>query len=36
MVSVLDIKMLRDLWSMRLQVLSIALLVAAGVAVFMM
>ena len=36
MVNVLDIKVLRDLWSMRLQVLSIALLVAAGVAVFVM
>jgi len=35
-VNVLDIKVLRDLWSMRLQVLSIALLVAAGVAVFVM
>lgn len=36
MVNVLDIKVLRDLWSMRLQVLSIAMLVAAGVAVFVM
>ena len=36
MVNVLDIKVLRDLWSMRLQVLSIALLIAAGVAVFVM
>ena len=36
MVNVLDIKVLRELWSMRLQVLSIALLVAAGVAVFVM
>ncbi|MDG4893566.1 ABC transporter permease [Mesorhizobium sp. WSM4976] len=36
MVSVLDIKVLRDIWSMRLQVLSIAMLVAAGVAVFVM
>ncbi|MFA6156556.1 ABC transporter permease [Mesorhizobium sp.] len=36
MVNVLDIKVARDLWSMRLQVLSIALLVAAGVAVFVM
>ncbi|MFU0504623.1 ABC transporter permease [Pseudaminobacter sp. NGMCC 1.201702] len=35
-MNVLDIKVLRDLWSMRLQVLSIALLVAAGVAVFVM
>jgi putative ABC transport system permease protein len=35
-VTVLDIKVLRDLWSMRLQDLSIALLVAAGVAVFVM
>lgn len=36
MVSVLDIKVLRDLWSMWLQVLSIAMLIAAGVAVFVM
>jgi putative ABC transport system permease protein len=36
MVDVLDIKVVRDLWSLRLQVLSIALLVAAGVAVFVM
>lgn len=36
MVSVLDIKALRDLWSMRLQVLSISMLIAAGVAVFVM
>lgn len=36
MVNVLDIKVARDLWSTRLQVLSIALLVTAGVAVLVM
>lgn len=36
MVSVLDIKVLRDLWTMRMQVLSIALLIAAGIAIFVM
>lgn len=36
MVDVLDIKVARDLWSMRLQVASIAMLIAAGVAVFVM
>jgi putative ABC transport system permease protein len=35
-VSVLDIKAVRDLWAMRTQVLSIALLVAAGIAVLVM
>jgi len=35
-VSVLDIKVMRDLWSMRTQVLSIALLIASGVAIFVM
>jgi putative ABC transport system permease protein len=35
-VSVLDIKMMRDLWALRTQVLSIALLIAAGIAVFVM
>lgn len=36
MVNVLDIKVMRDLWAMRTQVLSIALLIAAGIAVFVM
>lgn len=36
MVDILDIKVARDLWSMRLQVTSIAMLIAAGVAVFVM
>lgn len=36
MVNVLDIKVLRDLWAMRTQVLSIALLIAAGLAVLVM
>lgn len=36
MVNVLDIKVLRDLWSMRTQVLSISLLIAAGLAVLVM
>jgi putative ABC transport system permease protein len=36
MVNVLDIKVLRDLWTMRTQVLSIALLIAAGLAVLVM
>ncbi|MGI9410253.1 MAG: ABC transporter permease [Hyphomicrobiaceae bacterium] len=36
MVNVLDIKVLRDLWSMRTQVASIALLIAAAVAVLVM
>ena len=36
MVNVLDIKVLRDLRQMRLQVLTIAMLIAAGVAVFVM
>lgn len=36
MVNVLDIKVMRDLWSMRTQVLSIALLIASGIAVFVM
>lgn len=36
MVAVLDIKLVRDLWVMRLQVLSIVVLIAAGVAVFVM
>jgi putative ABC transport system permease protein len=35
-VNVLDIKVVRDLWAMRTQVLSIALLIAAGVAVLVM
>jgi putative ABC transport system permease protein len=35
-VNVLDIKVMRDLWSMRTQVLSIALLIAAGIAVLVM
>jgi putative ABC transport system permease protein len=35
-VNVLDLKMLRDLWSMRTQVVSIALLIAAGIAVLVM
>jgi putative ABC transport system permease protein len=35
-VSVLDIKLVRDLWTMRTQVVSIALLIAAGVAVLVM
>jgi putative ABC transport system permease protein len=35
-VNVLDIKVVRDLWGMRTQVLSIALLVAAGIAVLVM
>lgn len=33
---VLDIKVMRDVWSMRTQVLSIALLIASGVAIFVM
>ena len=36
MVSVLDLKVIRDLWAMRTQVLSIALLIASGIAVFVM
>ena len=36
MVNVLDLKVMRDLWSMRTQVLSIALLIASGIAVFVM
>jgi putative ABC transport system permease protein len=36
MVNVLDIKVMRDLWTMRTQVLSIALLIAAGLAVLVM
>ena len=36
MVNVLDVKVFRDLWSMRTQVLSIALLIAAGIAVLVM
>ncbi len=36
MVNVLDIKVMRDLWGMRTQVLSIALLIAAGIAVLVM
>ena len=36
MVTVLDIKMMRDLWSLRAQVLSIALLIASGIAVLVM
>lgn len=36
MVSALDIKVVRDLWAMRTQVLSIALLIAAGIAVLVM
>ena len=36
MVRVLDIKVMRDLWSMRTQVLSIALLIGSGVAIFVM
>lgn len=36
MVNVLDIKVVRDLWTLRTQVLSIALLIAAGVAVLVM
>jgi len=35
-VNVLDLKTLRDLWSMRTQVMSIALLIAAGIAVLVM
>jgi putative ABC transport system permease protein len=35
-VNVLDLKVMRDLWSMRTQVLTIALLIAAGIAVFVM
>lgn len=35
-MSVLNIKVKRDLWSMRTQVLSIALLIASGVAIFVM
>jgi putative ABC transport system permease protein len=35
-VNVLDIKVVRDLWAMRTQVLSIALLIAAGIGVFVM
>ena len=36
MVNVLDLKVVRDLWTMRTQVLSIALLIASGIAVFVM
>lgn len=36
MVNVLDIKLVRDLWTMRTQVVSIALLIAAGIAVLVM
>lgn len=36
MVNELDKKLVRDLWSMRTQVLSIALLIAAGIAVLVM
>ncbi len=36
MVRVLDIKVMRDLWSMRTQVLSVALLIASGVSIFVM
>jgi putative ABC transport system permease protein len=36
LVNVLDIKVMRDLWAMRTQVLSIALLIAAGIAVLVM
>src|SRR3974390_2505909 len=36
MVSTLDFKLLRDLWNLKAQVLSIAVLIAAGVAVFVM
>lgn len=35
-MNILDIKVMRDLWSMRTQVLSIALLIASGIAVFVM
>jgi putative ABC transport system permease protein len=35
-VNVLDIKVARDLWAMRTQVLSISLLIAAGIAVLVM
>ncbi len=35
-ISMLDLKAVRDLWTMRAQVATIALLVAAGVAVFVM
>jgi putative ABC transport system permease protein len=35
-VNVLDIKLVRDLWTMRTQVVSIALLIAAGIAVLVM
>jgi putative ABC transport system permease protein len=35
-VNVLDIKVVRDLWAVRTQVLSIALLIAAGIAVLVM
>ena len=35
-MNVLDIKVMRDLWAMRTQVLSIALLIAAGIAVLVM
>jgi putative ABC transport system permease protein len=36
MVTILDIKVLRDLWNLRMQVLSIALLIASGIAVLVM
>lgn len=36
MVNVLDIKVMRDLWAMRTQVLTIALLIGSGIAVFVM
>ena len=35
-MTVLDIKVMRDLWSLRAQVLSIALLIASGIAVLAM
>ena len=35
-MNVLDIKVMRDLWAMRTQVLSIALLIAAGIALLVM
>lgn len=35
-MNLLDVKVLRDLWSMRTQALSIALLIASGIAVFVM
>ena len=36
MVTILDSKVIRDLWNLRAQVLSIALLIASGIAVLIM